>query len=229
MLRERRVRNTLLRKDVKIHKWSYNIPQIYCDPPRERSEIPSYLFYLSLVPSQKYRKFSVTSRRVIRGNALHLSWPRRRARELHSWLISKTLKKTRGRERAVGVPRSTTGWMETYRHAVKIPGRPCIFTFPLPTSATRPYVPFIPRNDDVRVCMRRTGAAASASGNSDRDTLRGSFIHRFNGVGECENPKKRHVDTKMAPLRVIIPEIDALWHAFCTKKFVIYSFFFFFF
>lgn len=76
---------------------------------------------------------------------------------------------------------------------------------------TGPYVPFIPRNDDVRVCMRRTGAAAS--GNSDRDTLRGSFIHRFNGVGECENPRTRHVDTEMAPLRAIIPEIDALRHA----------------
>jgi len=52
------------------------------------------------------------------------------------------------------------------------------------------YVPFIPRNDGVRVCVRDRGAA-SASGNSGREALRGSFIRRLNGVGECGSGGER--------------------------------------
>lgn len=177
-----------------------------------RSEIPTsrFFFIYPLVPSQKYRKFSVTSRRVTFEGTRCISCAAATTRKRITFTINledakKNSRREKSRRRA-----PFHGWLDgNLRHAVKIPGRPCIFTFPLPTSASRPYVPFIPRNDDVRVYMRRTGAAASASGNSDRDTFRGSFIHRFNGVGECGYSKTPHVDTEMASLRTIIPEIDA--------------------
>lgn len=73
-------------------------------------------------------------------------------------------------------------------------------------------MPFIPRNDDARVCVRRTGAARQhpRSGNSGIGTHFGG--HLSTDLTALENAGaggRRHVDTKMSLLRAIVPEIDA--------------------
>lgn len=110
------------------------------------------------------------------------------------------------------MPRSTTGWMETYGMRLKYQGVRVFSHFRCRATSAVGGTCLL-----FRVMM--SACNASASGNSDRDTLRGSFIHRFNGAGECGNQRTRHADTKTAPLRAIVSEIDVPQHASCTKKF----------
>lgn len=142
---------------------------------------------------------------------MHLSRPRRRARELHSRLISKTLKKTGDGEgaRRRGVPRSTTGWMETYGTRLKYQGARVFSHFrcrDIGDAGRRWYVPFIPRNDDVRVCVR-------TSQHPRPEIVIGTHFgdHLSTDLTALGNagPKTHRVDTKMVPLRAIVPEIDA--------------------